>query len=106
MRTPHAAGDDIAMFTQGATVVLELRPKQFCLLRYLPLHVRQQRVTELDIERSGIGMPGCGARDGDTVAGRGMQADRACGAAEFEIDEMEAIRDQEADRARQPFGDI
>ena len=51
-------------------------------------------------------MAGGGGRHGDAAAGGLVQAERVGGPRKFQIDEMEAIGDHEADGSRQLLGDI
>ena len=81
-------------------------PQQLGVFRNFALHFRQQGVADIGIERRGIGVTRGGARHGDAAAGGFMQAERVGGAGKLEIDEMEAIGNDEADGARQLLGDI
>src|SRR5581483_7425839 len=106
VRAPEAAGHDITLLAQQTAIVLDARPQQLAPIGHLALHLRDQRVANGRLERRGIGMAGRSGRNRDAAAGRLMQAERVRGAGIFEIDEMEAVRDHEADRARQLLGDI
>ena len=58
------------------------------------------------VERRRIGMARGRARHRDPAAGRFMQTERIGRTGIFEIDQMEAVGNHEADGARQLFGDI
>ena len=73
---------------------------------HLALHFGDQGVADIGIERRGVGKAGRGARHRDAAAGAFVQAERVRRAREFEIDQMEAIGNDEADGARQLIGDV
>ena len=106
MRAPGAAGDDIAVLLQMAAIVLDARLQDSGVIRNLPFHFRDQGIADIGIEGRGIGKSGRGAGHRDPAAGALMQAERVRRTREFEIDQMEAIRNDEAHRARQLLGDI
>src|SRR5690242_478310 len=106
VRAPQAAGDDITLLAQQASIVLDPRPQQLAPLRYLALHLRDQRIAHGWFERCGVGVARRRRGDRNAAAGRFMQAKRVGGAGIFEIDEVEAVGNEEADGARQLFGDL
>src|SRR5215813_9025272 len=90
MRAPEAAGHDIALLAQQATVVLDARPQQLAPIGRLALHLRDQRVANGRLECGSVGVSCRGGRNRDAAAGRFMQAERIRGTGIFEIDEVEA----------------
>src|SRR6516164_4371132 len=106
VRAPQAAGDDVAVLVVEAAVVLDPRPQHLCDIRDFPLHVDKQGLADVRGERRGIGVSGGRCRHGDTAAGHLVQAERICGTRIFEIDEMEAVGDDETDSSWQLIGDI
>src|SRR4051794_23373932 len=106
MRAPQAASYDIAALAQMAAVALDARLQQLGALRDLALHLRYQGIADVNVERRGIGVACRCARHRDAAAGRFMQAERVRRAGIFEINEMKAVGDDEADRARQLLGDV
>src|SRR6516225_4607177 len=106
MRRPQAAGDDIAVRAQELAIAFEARRQQPRRFRDLALHLRDQGIADLDVERRGIGVAGGRGCHRDPAAGAFMQAKRVGGAGIFEIDEIEAIGNDKADRAGQLLGDV
>src|ERR1700692_235408 len=106
MRAPQPAGHDIASFAHKSTVGLQARPQQPGLLRHFALHFRKQGVTDLGIECGGIGMARGGACHRDATACRRAKTERVGGTADLKIDQMKAVRNDEADRAGQLLGDL
>src|ERR1700722_9729182 len=106
MRAPQAAGHDIAVLAQKAPVALDARPQQLGTIGTFALHFREQGVADIGIECRGIGVTGRRARHRDAAAGAFMQTERVCRAAIFEIDQLKAVGDHEADGPRQLLGDV
>ena len=105
LQVPQA--DDIAVFAQdGGGCPRCATRSTLRASRDLALHFGDQGVADIGIERGGVGMAGRGARHRDAAAGAFMQAERVRGAREFEIDQMKAVGNHEADGARQLLGDI
>ncbi len=106
MRAPQPAGDDVAVFVQGAAVVLDTGPQQFGAVGNFAFHFREQRVADVDVERRRVGVTRGGARHRDAAAGAFMQTERIVRARKLQIDEMKPVRNHKADGARQLLGDI
>src|SRR5258705_6599441 len=106
MRAPGAAAHDIAVLAQMAAGVFYARLQQPRVTRDLALHFGDQGVADIGIERGGVGKAGRGVRHRDPAAGAFVQAERVRGPREFEIDQMEAIGNHEADGTRQLIGDV
>src|SRR5882672_1283413 len=106
MRAPQAAGNDVTVFAQEAAVGLDTGPQHFGALGNLAFHFRKQRVADIFIKRRGVGMARSGARHGDAAAGAFMQTERVGRTGKLEIDQMKAIRNDEAHGSRQMLGDI
>src|SRR5436309_4897404 len=106
MRAPGTAADDVAVFAQMVAVVLDARLQQSRVSGTLALHFGNQGVADIGIERCGVGKAGRGARHRDAAAGAFVQAERVRCPREFEIDQMEAIGNHEADGTRQLIGDV
>src|SRR5215216_1180430 len=106
MRAPGATAHDIAVFAQMAAVVFDPRLQQSRVSRDLALHFGDKCVADVGIERGGVGKAGRSARHRDAAAGAFMQAERVRGTREFEIDQMIAIGNHEADGTRQLIGDV
>src|SRR5438874_3903121 len=106
MRAPGAAAHDIAMFAQMAAVVFDARFQRPGVSRNLALHFGDQGVADFGIEGCRVGKAGRGARHRDAAAGTFMQAERIRSPREFQLDQMEAIGNHEADSARQLIGDV
>ena len=106
MRAPGATAHDIAVFAQMAAVVFDARLQQSGVSRNLALHFGDQGVADVGIERGSVGKSGRGARHRDAAAGAFMQTEGVRCTREFEIDQMIAIGNHEADGARQLIGDV
>ena len=94
------------MFAQKLAVALDAWLQEPGRFGDLALHLRDQSIADLGIERRGIGMARGRGRHGDPAAGALMQAERVGGAGIFEIDEMKTIGNDEADGARQLLCDV
>src|SRR5438309_11329368 len=106
MRAPQAASDDITVFTQEFSVALQTGPPQVGALGNFALHFREQRITDVFVQRGCIGVARGGTGHRDATTRRRTEAERVGGSADFEIDEMKTVWNDEADRSRQLLGDL
>ena len=106
MRAPQTARHDVAFFLEMPTVRLHARTQHLGVLRTFALHLRDQRIRGRFIERGDIGVASGGAPHRNPRSDARMQAKRRRRARVFEIDQFEAIRDDEADGAGNAIRDI
>src|SRR6516162_256821 len=106
MWAPETAGDHITVLSQEAAIVLDARLQHLRDIRDFPLHFGKQSIANLRRERRGISMAGGRGRHCDAAAGHVVQAERIRGARIFEVNEMEAVGDNETECTRQVLGDV
>jgi len=56
------------MLAQEAAIAFDARTQHLCRFRHLPRHLGSQRVADIDIQRSRIGVSGGGGRHRDPAA--------------------------------------
>ena len=104
VRAPQAAGRDIAALTQRLPVRLDAGLEDLRSLRRFALHLRDEGIADFRRQGRGVGRTRGGRGHRDATAGALVQTECGRRAREQEIDEMEAIRNDEADRSRQLLG--
>ena len=105
-RIAQADRHDIAVLVKKRAVGRNARPQLRNVIRKFATRVLEETVARSLIERCEPGVTRRGADDRHAGADAGLHADDAERARIFEIDEIEAIGDQERDRAGNAVGDV